>query len=130
MMPWISAALLYIVFGIGLIPNAQPTLGTRPDIKKALDYIRERQNANIQMQVQIAEVPSSPFEEEQRAKFIADEFRQVHLETEIDPKGNVLGWRKGRSLRTLVIAAHIDTVFPPGTDFTVKRQGTRLNGPS
>jgi tripeptide aminopeptidase len=48
---------------------------------------------------------------------------------EIDPAGNVLGIRRGESARMFVIAAHLDTVFPTGTDVTVKKSGTRLNGP-
>ena len=47
----------------------------------------------------------------------------------IDPLGNVLGWRKGRLPNTFVVAAHLDTVFPAGTDVTVKHDGARLLGP-
>ena len=49
---------------------------------------------------------------------------------EIDPEGNVLGLRKGTGSGPLVaIAAHLDTVFPEGTDVRVKREGNRLSGP-
>jgi acetylornithine deacetylase/succinyl-diaminopimelate desuccinylase-like protein len=58
------------------------------------------------------------------------EFRRVGLkDVESDPRGNVLGWRPGASPRVLVVAAHLDTVFPAGTDVKVKRTGARLNGP-
>ena len=44
--------------------------------------------------------------------------------------GNVLGDRPGAAARPhLVIAAHLDTVFPEGTDVTVRRDGTILRGP-
>ena len=95
-----------------------------------MDYIREHQQAQIDKQIEIAQIPASPFHEEVRGKAMEKEFRRVGLQdVEIDPVGNVLGWRKGKSPRTFVIAAHLDTVFPPGTDFTVKRNGERLNGP-
>jgi acetylornithine deacetylase/succinyl-diaminopimelate desuccinylase-like protein len=105
-------------------------LSSRPDVKKALDYARDHHERNIEKQIAIAQVPSSPFAEEQRGRYMAEEFRRLGLaDVEIDPKGNVLGWRRGRSAHAIVIAAHLDTVFPRGTDFTVKREGARLNGP-
>jgi tripeptide aminopeptidase len=125
---WIRFAGVWL--GANAILLGQQTLASREDVKKALDYSKDHQEENIEKQIAIAQVPASPFVEEQRGRYIADEFRRLGLENvEIDPKGNVLGWRKGRSPRAMVVAAHIDTVFPPGTDFTVKRQGPRLNGP-
>src|SRR5262245_37504801 len=108
---------------------ADPML-SRPDIRKALDYIRDHEQAQIEKQIAIAQVPAPPFHEELRGKAVAEEFRRVRLENvETDGIGNVLGWIPGASPRTLVIAAHLDTVFPEGTDVTVKRAGDRLIGP-
>jgi hypothetical protein len=50
-------------------------------------------------------------------------------DVETDGGGNVLGWIPGSSPRAMVIAAHLDTVFPAGTDVTVKRARDRLIGP-
>ena len=48
----------------------------------------------------------------------------------IDKEGNVLGERPGRAARPhLVFSAHLDTVFPEGTDVKVTRQGSMLRGP-
>lgn len=112
-------------------PQLEPSgLLARADVQKALQFARTAQAATTEKQVAISQVPASPFAEQKRGEFLAAEFRRVGLENvEIDPIGNVLGWRKGRSPSTLVIAAHLDTVFPPETDFTVKRSGTRLAGP-
>jgi acetylornithine deacetylase/succinyl-diaminopimelate desuccinylase-like protein len=110
--------------------SAEPSPLGRAEVQTALRFAREHHDLNIAKQIEISEVPASPFAEGRRAAFIAAEFRRIGLaDVEIDGIGNVLGWRRGRSARTLVIAAHLDTVFPPGTDFTVKRVGTRLNGP-
>ena len=118
--PWLDAQSL---------PGAD-ALRSRDGVRKALDYIHDHQQAQIDKQIEIAQIPASPFHEEVRGKALEKEFRRVHLQdVEIDPGGNVLGWRKGKSPRAFVIAAHLDTVFPPGTDFTVKRAGARLNGP-
>ena len=110
--------------------SAADNLSTRPDVRQALESIASREAAQVELQTRIAEIPAPPFHEEQRAAAVQALFRQAHLEpVEIDPAGNVLGWRQGSSPRALVIAAHLDTVFPPGTDVKVKRAGTRLNGP-
>ena len=49
----------------------------------------------------------------------------------IDAEGNVIGVRKGTrgDGRFVVVSAHLDTVFPAGTDVKVKRQGSRLQAP-
>src|SRR5438094_10164962 len=49
---------------------------------------------------------------------------------ELDPEGNVIGVRKGIGNGPLVaIAAHLDTVFPEGTNVKVRREGTKLYAP-
>src|SRR6185436_9140623 len=59
--------------------------------------------------------------------------RQVGLtDVEMDPEGNVTGIRRGSGPAggpLLLVNAHLDTVFPEGTDVKVKRQGTRLSAP-
>lgn len=110
--------------------TAQQDVATRPAVRQALDYITRNEAAQVELQVKIAEVPAPGFHEEQRAALIAAEFRRLNLENvEIDGAGNVLGVRRGDSPRMLVIAAHLDSVFPEGTDVKVKRAGSRLSGP-
>jgi acetylornithine deacetylase/succinyl-diaminopimelate desuccinylase-like protein len=51
-------------------------------------------------------------------------------EVEQDAAGNVMGLRRGTGNGPLVVvAAHLDTVFPAGTDVRVRREGTRLFAP-
>ena len=53
-------------------------------------------------------------------------------DVEMDAEGNVMGIRRGTGPAggdLLVVNAHLDTVFPEGTDVKVKRQGTRLSAP-
>jgi acetylornithine deacetylase/succinyl-diaminopimelate desuccinylase-like protein len=59
------------------------------------------------------------------------EFTQLGLQNvRVDRVGNVLGDRPGAAPRPrVVIAAHLDTVFPEDTDVTVKREGSVLRGP-
>ena len=98
----------------------------------ALDRDFDRHVADT---IRLTEIPSPPFKEAERAKVYADLFRQHGLsDVEIDAEGNVLGMRRGSLAMTgqgplIVIAAHLDTVFPEGTNVKVKRDGTRLYAP-
>jgi tripeptide aminopeptidase len=59
----------------------------------------------------------------------------------MDQEGNVMGVRKGTAAKPassaagsarpgmVAVVAHLDTVFPEGTDVKVKREGTKLNAP-
>ncbi|TAK15436.1 MAG: M20/M25/M40 family metallo-hydrolase [Acidobacteria bacterium] len=81
--------------------------------------------------IRLTEIPAPPFKEAERAKVYAELFRQHGLsDVEIDAEGNVLGLRRGAGQGPLVaIAAHLDTVFPEGTNVKVRRDGTKLAAP-
>jgi acetylornithine deacetylase/succinyl-diaminopimelate desuccinylase-like protein len=80
--------------------------------------------------IRITEVPSPPFKEQARARAFADLLRQRGLDPSIDPEGNVLALRRGiAGGPVVVVAAHLDTVFPEGTDVKVRREGNRLSAP-
>lgn len=82
--------------------------------------------------IELTQIPAPPFKEAVRAKAYAEKFRALGLaEVTIDAEGNVTGLRAGTDPREklVVISAHLDTVFPEGTDVTVKRQGTKLLAP-
>jgi tripeptide aminopeptidase len=80
--------------------------------------------------VAITQIPAPPFKEQVRAKAFAQMLRTRDLDASIDEAGNVLALRKGtRPGPVVVVSAHLDTVFPEGTDVTVKREGTKLMAP-
>ncbi|HEU4794886.1 MAG TPA: M20/M25/M40 family metallo-hydrolase [Pyrinomonadaceae bacterium] len=81
--------------------------------------------------IRICSIPATPFAEQERAEYLAERFRQLGLDhVSLDEEGNCLGLFKGSSPMPLVIvSAHLDTVFPSGTDFTVRRDGKRLLAP-
>ncbi len=82
-------------------------------------------------QVAICQVPAPPFKEQARGQRYRASFEQLGLQrVRVDAVGNVIGERPGQSGGPhVVISAHLDTVFPEGTDVTVRRQGSRLAGP-
>src|SRR5438876_9650162 len=60
-----------------------------------------------------------------------DMLRQNGLtNVEMDAEGDVIGVRKGTGNGPMIaIAAHLDTVFPEGTNVKVRREGTKLFAP-
>jgi acetylornithine deacetylase/succinyl-diaminopimelate desuccinylase-like protein len=93
--------------------------------------IERDQERFVEELIALTNIPAPPFKEELRAKAYLGMLRNHGLsDTEIDPEGNVMGLRKGSSDGPiLVVAAHLDTVFPPETVVKVKRQGNRLAAP-
>lgn len=102
-----------------------------PAIKAAVEAIRAAEPQTIEDQVRLCEVEAPPFKEAKRAEVYARMFREAGLQNvRIDKEGNVLGDRPGTQPRPrLVFSAHLDTVFPEGTDVKVKREGAILHGP-
>lgn len=85
----------------------------------------------VQDIVTLTEIEAPSFQEAKRAQAWRA-MAEAHglQELEIDAEGNVTGIRRGAGNGRLVcVAAHLDTVFPPGTDVTVRREGTKLFAP-
>jgi acetylornithine deacetylase/succinyl-diaminopimelate desuccinylase-like protein len=79
-------------------------------------------------------VPSPTGEETAKSLLVERLFATAGLATERDAIGDVVGVIPGRQpsraeTSRLVVAAHIDTVFPIGTPLEVKRTADRLTGP-
>jgi len=100
-------------------------------VKAAVDAIKTAEPETIEDQVRLCEVEAPPFKEQKRAEVYARMFREAGLQNvRIDKAGNVLGDRPGAQPRPrLVFSAHLDTVFPEGTDVKVTREGNILRGP-
>ena len=102
-----------------------------PEVGRALNFFEINAEAITDEHIRICSIPASPFGEQQRAEYLRDRFSALGLtEVEIDDEGNCLGLLEGQTrLPLLVVSAHLDTVFSPGTDFTVIRSGQRLLAP-
>jgi len=103
----------------------------RTDIAAAVEALKAREPAILDEQVALSEIPAPPFKEAARAEAVRQRFVAAGLaDVRVDAIGNVLGVRRGRSARPhVVISAHLDTVFPEGTDVRVTRTGSVLKGP-
>ena len=106
-------------------------LVNNPKFKAAQNFIDRDHDRFVREIIQITEIEAPPFKEDNRGKAYLEMLRQNGLaNVEMDPEGNVMGVRKGVGAGPLIaIAAHLDTVFPEGTNVKVKRAGTRLSAP-
>ena len=99
-------------------------------VKRALDWISTNQDWITDQQVRLSEVPAPEFFEGPRANALKKLLDTLGYKSRTDSVGNVIAERPGTDPKSVVlVAAHIDTVFPAGTDVTVKRKGARLEGP-
>jgi acetylornithine deacetylase/succinyl-diaminopimelate desuccinylase-like protein len=119
--------------GIGLVlataVGAQAP-ATDPAVRRALDLLRAENGWTLDQQVSICQVAAPPFKESARGAELRRRLEGLGYSVTIDSVGNVIAVRRGtRPGRRLVLSAHLDTVFPEGTDVTVHRTGTRFAGP-
>jgi acetylornithine deacetylase/succinyl-diaminopimelate desuccinylase-like protein len=76
-------------------------------------------------------IPAPTYAEHRRAEFVSSELTSRGLNAEIDEIGNVIARRKGTgSAKSLVLAAHTDTVFPIETEISVRREDGKIIGPA
>lgn len=106
-------------------------LKKNPKIIEALQLALDETNFAMQEQVDLCEIPAPTFEEEERAKEIASRMRAYGLDDVIiDDIGNVVGKLPGKANGPVVaIGAHMDTVFPAGTDVRVRKEGNIYHAP-
>ena len=102
-----------------------------PQVKAAFQYFETEAESITAEQIAICSVAAPPFGEQERAKYLQQKFIDCGLvQAEIDEAGNCLALYEGRSpAPVMVVSAHLDTVFPAGTDLTLRRNGDRLLAP-
>ena len=100
-------------------------------VKAAIDGAKASEAQTIEDQIRFCEIPAPSFKEEVRGRELQRVFQQLGLQNvRVDKAGNVLGDYAGAAPRPhVVMAAHLDTVFPEGTNVKVRREGAVLHGP-
>lgn len=106
-------------------------LAENPKIREAFSAVMRLEPQTIRDLITLTEVPAPPFKEEQRGKKFAAMLSEAGVDSVwTDTAGNVIGLRKGtHGKRTVVLDAHLDTVFPEGTDVKVRMHGDTLKAP-
>jgi len=106
------------------------SLAEQSQVRAALDWLDRNLDWITNEQVRLTEIPAPSFREEKRAEAVKALLRAEGLLTRSDKLGNVVAEIHGETDQEIVLlAAHLDTVFPAGTEIKVKREGDRLLAP-
>lgn len=90
-------------------------------VQAALSAFRSEVTQTISDAVAIQQIPAPTFDERERACYIERQFLELGLSpVEQDAIHNVFGCFAGGSTPPVVVSAHSDTVFPAGTDLSVR----------
>jgi tripeptide aminopeptidase len=101
------------------------------NIKNAFEFIETVENETEKDLITLTEIPAPPFMEKERAEALKTMFIEAGLEdVSIDAVGNVIAVKKGTERgKVIALDAHLDTVFPEGTDVKVQKKGDTLIAP-
>jgi len=113
------------------VERAYQAILAAPAVRKALDDLKADDARTFEEQKRLTEIPAPPFKEKTRAEYFMKRMQEIGLaDAYLDREGNAIGVRKGRGAGPkLVISAHLDTVFPEGTDVKVKEKDGRYFAP-
>jgi len=113
------------------IVNLINTIKLDASVQRALEFIKTQQAQIVRDDIELTQIPAPPFNETVRGIEYAKRLEAAGLRNvTTDAAGNVYALRKGTGNGPLLlVAAHLDTVFPEGTDVTVKQKDGKLYAP-
>jgi tripeptide aminopeptidase len=109
-----------------------PHTATHPALRDARAHVHATDEQTLADQLELVRIPAPPLEEQARGRRVAERFREIGLDdVRTDDVGNVLGTWTGRDpgAAPVVVAAHLDTVFPADADLEPRRAGNRIHAP-
>ncbi len=111
-------------------PDDTAPLAEQPAVRAALDWFGKNLTWINDEQARLTEIPAPSFQEEKRAAAVKELLADEGLKVRSDKIGNVIGEMTGTNEKEIVmVTAHLDTVFPAGTEIHVKREGERMLAP-
>jgi acetylornithine deacetylase/succinyl-diaminopimelate desuccinylase-like protein len=122
----------------GIAPELQPSykaeiaaLMSNRNVVAAMEHIVAIEPQSRRDLIELTEIPAPPFGEDKRAQRFAEMLREAGLsDVTIDEVGNAVGRRPGKKGdRVIAYSAHLDTVFPPDTDVTVRFDDEKMYAP-
>ncbi|RDU38277.1 peptidase M20 [Neobacillus piezotolerans] len=100
-------------------------------VQQGLDFLEQDNDYTTSEQIAITEIPAPTYDESVRGTDYKRRLIGYGLQNvTADRQGNVFGIRRGSGNGpTLVVCAHLDTVFPEGTDVKAKQKDGRIYAP-
>jgi len=95
-------------------------------IQQAFRYISEHESEIEASQIRLTQIAAPPFAETERAQEFTAELLKLRLRPKSDSIGNVITAFDGIGQNPVVLAAHLDTVFPASTPLELQRKGRIL----
>jgi tripeptide aminopeptidase len=100
-------------------------------VHRAFSWIHLHEPQLRRWQLEFLAIPAPPFREDDRAAWFCDRFREIGLEgVYLDAEGNALAELRPPTAEAdapvILLAAHLDTVFPAGTDCTPREEEERI----
>lgn len=108
-------------------PNLQ-SLAERPEVARARTWLRAQSATTVDEMCELVAVPAPPFGEGERAAWFAERLQRAGYAPSCDHLGNVTA-ATGPLAGCVVVAAHLDTVFPAGTPLTPEHRDGRIFAP-
>lgn len=107
------------------------TLSKRKVVQRAFEAIEQDEPFTMTQHIELTEIAAPPFMEQERAEAFAAKLRAVGVDSVwIDSVGNVMAYLPGsKGGKTVALNAHLDTVFPEGTDVSVTQRNDTLFAP-
>jgi acetylornithine deacetylase/succinyl-diaminopimelate desuccinylase-like protein len=110
-------------------------LADDPRCSRGLAWIEKNSSWVTDQQIRLTEIPAPEFGEARRAAALKEILAALGLHVRVDKTGNVVSDRTGSEAKAasaknvILVAAHLDTVFPADADVRVRRDGARLLAP-
>jgi tripeptide aminopeptidase len=135
----VSAARLLLAVALAAPAAAQAQdydaqigqLMSHPAVRSALEHVEQTDDQTMADLRTLTQIPAPPFQEEERGLAFLEMLQEIGVDSAwVDEVGNVIGLRRGTgSGEVLALAGHLDTVFPPETDVTIRESGDTLFAP-
>jgi tripeptide aminopeptidase len=132
----ITVGLLFMISATALAQRSSydedvARIAARADVRQAFATIHRLEPETVSDLITLTQIPAPAFMEAERGRRYAEMLRTAGADSVwTDEVGNVIALRRGRGGgRRVVLNAHLDTVFPEGTDVTVRHRGDTLAAP-
>ncbi len=131
----VAAALLFSLRAPAAAQQSMPAdpaaVAKKASMRRALERVKAEHEQAIQDEIDLCEIAAPPFHEQERGRAYAERLQALGFaRVWTDSAGNVIAEKPGAADGPVVVlAGHLDTVFPPGTDVSVERERNVLKGP-